>query len=88
MEDLIRANLRVRTWETVFQKALGTVVPAGGQSTVIHVFETKGYVSKDMLLTVCTSHFYTYKERSQSWGTLTPYKMKKERYCLRSSDPL
>ena len=35
MENFIPANLRIITWEIVFQKALRTVLPVRGQSTVI-----------------------------------------------------
>ena len=42
-------NLRIASW-----KALGTVLPVRGQSIVVYVFETEGYVLNDVLLTVYT----------------------------------
>ena len=49
MQNFICTNLWIITWETVFWKALRTALPVTGQSTVINVFETKGYTSKGTL---------------------------------------
>ena len=45
----IHANLRFITWETVFQKALKTVLPSRGQRAVTYIFETKDYTTNDVL---------------------------------------
>ena len=68
MENCIGANLRIITWETVFQKALRTISLFRGQSTVI--FETKGYSQ----LTVYIIQIYTW--------VLALYKIKKEGYLV------
>ena len=65
MENFIRDSLRIITLEIVFQKALRTVLPVKGQSTVIYVFETKGYTSND-ILTVYTIQICMYKVSSGS----------------------
>ena len=39
---------RIVTQETVLQKALRTVLPLRGQSTVIHMFETKRVIRQMM----------------------------------------
>ena len=62
MEIFIQANLRIITWETVFQKALSFVLPIRGQSSVTYFFlETNGYASFDSL------QINTYKMSSGSW---------------------
>ena len=58
MENFIRANLRFITWEIAVQKALRTVLPVRRQSTLLHVFETKGYTSNEAS-TVYTIQIYT-----------------------------
>ena len=88
MENLIRANLRIITQETVFQKALRTVPPVKGQSTVIQVFETKGWTSNDVLWAVYTIQIYTSKASNGSWVIVTPYQIKRKGYLLRNCDPL
>ena len=42
------------------QKALRTILPLRGQSTVIYIFEAKGYISNDVL-TVYTIQICMYK---------------------------
>lgn len=44
---------------TIFQKALRTILPVKGQSTIIQSFETKGCMSNDVLLTVYIVQIYT-----------------------------
>ena len=70
MENFIEVNLRIITWETVFQKTLRTVPPIRDQSTVINVYKTKCYTSINDVLTVYTIKIGTYK--------VIPYKIKKE----------
>ena len=43
-ENFIQPNLRIITQETVFQKSLRAVPPITDQSTVMYIFETKGYL--------------------------------------------
>ena len=54
VENFIQAEFADYNPEMAFQKALGTVLPVRGQSIVVYVFETEGYVLNDVLLTVYT----------------------------------
>ena len=46
MENFIQANLRIITWETVFQKALRTVSSIRGQTkhSYIHFWDKEFYI--------------------------------------------
>lgn len=74
MEIFLQADLRIITQETVSWRALRTVPPIRGQRTVRDVFETKGYMSSD-ILTVYTQFRAA---RTKSWVSVTPYRVKKE----------
>ena len=54
MGNFIPAKLRTPTQEQPLKKALRTVPPTRGQSTVIYVFQTAGSTSNNVLLVVHT----------------------------------
>ena len=56
----IRANLRVISWETVFQKVLSTVLPVSSQITIIYIFEIKGCCTSNDILMVYTIQIHMY----------------------------
>ena len=78
MKNFIQASLRIITWDTVFQKALRTVLPAGGQNIVICVFEMKVYTLNDVLtvyaIQMCrTKQVVGHHDPLQDWeGMLSP----------------
>ena len=78
MENFIQASLSIIAWETVFQKALRTVLPAGGQNIVICVFEMKDYTLNDVLtvyaIQMCrTKQIMGHHDPLQDWeGMLSP----------------
>lgn len=63
IENFIQVNLKIINWETVSQRALRTIPPIRGQSTV--KYETKCCTSNDVL-TVYVVRVCTYKASSGS----------------------
>ena len=66
IENFILANLRIITWETVFQKALRTFPPVTGQSTVMYIFLREKVIRQSDMLRVHKVQICTYKAKSQS----------------------